>query len=213
MPTFSDPYTNPHLKRPNALQSLCDVLEHRAAEPQQCRIREQAFEEALQGMAGAVVLEVGCGTGAVARDISKMSNVANVVGVDPSPVFILKAKELAAGCSNISFREGIGTSLPVADDSVDLVVYWTVLIHVPPEEIPAMLLEAHRILKPGGRLLLADNDLAGWSCSTSKYDPLSSVLSWYVNENLALPWLARSFPQRLHSAGFTAGELGIHTVT
>ena len=47
---------------------------------------------------------------------------------------------------------------------IDVVVFWTVLIHVPTEEIHSMLLEAQRVLKPNGRIILADNDLAGWSC-------------------------------------------------
>ena len=118
MPHFPDPYTNPHLKPPNALKSLCDVLEMRAAEPMQEEIRIQTFRKAFGEVERAVVMEVGCGTGAVARSISRLPNVAKVTGIDPSPVFIERAKELGRGFPRLIFQEGLGTALPAEDASV-----------------------------------------------------------------------------------------------
>jgi SAM-dependent methyltransferase len=55
------------------------------------------------GFASAArVLEVGCGTGAVTRVLARRPEVAEAVGVDPSPVFVAKASELAARLGNIT---------------------------------------------------------------------------------------------------------------
>lgn len=212
MPAFPDPYTNPHLKPPGALKSLCDVLEMRAAEPMQEELRFNTFHELFSSVDAADVMEVGCGTGAVSRSVSMFPNVASVVGIDPSPIFIQRAKELGKNMKKIRFEEGLGTVLPADDTSLDVVIFWTVLIHVPIGEIGPMLAEARRVLKPGGRIVLADNDLAGWSCSNGPFDPLAAPLAWYVHEHIAEPALARSFPARLTAAGFAAGELCIRTI-
>jgi SAM-dependent methyltransferase len=49
----------------------------------------------------AKVLEIGCGTGAVTRFLAGLPDVSHAVGVDPSPVFIAKAKELAGSVQNL----------------------------------------------------------------------------------------------------------------
>ena len=210
-----DPYTNPHLKPPGALRPLCDVLEARAADHYQRLIRERVMAAALRGLSNAAVLEVGSGTGAVARALAQTAGVARVVGIDPSPTFVEHARELAAasGVRGVAFEEGSGGTLPRAwAGSFDVVVLWTVLIHVPPAEVPPILTEARCDLSPRGRIVLADNDLAGWSLATSAYDPLAPALEWYIREHVPTPWLPRAFPQRLCEAGFVPGELVIETV-
>jgi len=60
----------------------------------------------------AIVLDVGCGTGAVTRVLAEMRGVSEVVGVDPSPIFVEKARELGKGHPQLSFRTGDGRALP-----------------------------------------------------------------------------------------------------
>lgn len=53
---------------------------------------------------GGRVLEIGCGTGAIARVLAARPGVGEVVGVDPSPVFLDRARQLAAGLPGLSFQ-------------------------------------------------------------------------------------------------------------
>ena len=78
---------------------------------------------------GARVLEVGCGTGAVSRVLATWPGVGEMIGVDPSPVFVAKAQELAEGLSTVTFQEADGRSLPFADNAFDAMVFHTTLYH------------------------------------------------------------------------------------
>jgi SAM-dependent methyltransferase len=101
------------------VEKLAEVLEFRAADPQQIAMREEYLGR-VAFRADARVVEVGCGTGAVARAIAARSGVATVIGVDPSPVFIEKARALAADVANVSFLEGDARSLPFDDVSAPM---------------------------------------------------------------------------------------------
>jgi len=73
------------------------------------------------------VVEIGCGTGAISRALAARPGVGEVTGVDPSPVFLDRARELSAGTANLSFRQGDGRDLPLPGASFDLAVMHTVL--------------------------------------------------------------------------------------
>jgi ubiquinone/menaquinone biosynthesis C-methylase UbiE len=57
--------------------------------------------------------------------------VARVVGIDPSPALLAKARELAQGMESIEFEEGDGKALRFADGTLDVVILHTLLTHVP----------------------------------------------------------------------------------
>ena len=168
-----DPYTNIQKKRAGAVRPLCHVLEMRAAEPQQVEMRERVFSSALAGMRGATVVEVGCGTGAVLRSIASRPEVSRVIGFDPCATFIEEAEALSRGMPNCEWHVAPGSELPTGDASADLLIIWTVLIHVPRADRLPILAEARRVVRPGGRIVIADNDVAGWSCASGAHDPLS----------------------------------------
>lgn len=75
-------------------ERLADIIEARFADR-----RHQAmlhgYLSAIALPPGAAVLEIGCGTGAVTRTLAQWPGVGNATGVDPSPVFIARARELA----------------------------------------------------------------------------------------------------------------------
>ncbi len=110
-------------------ERLADILELRAADPQQRAI----VESYLAGLSfrRRRALEIGCGTGAVIRMVARRPEVAEAVGVDPSPVFIAKAAELASELGNVVFEQGDGRSLRFPPDDFDTVVVHTTLCHVP----------------------------------------------------------------------------------
>ena len=212
----ADPYNNIHKKPPGASKRLAPILEGRAAEPQQQAIRTQVFDAVLRSMpAGLTVVDIGCGTGAIARDLAQRPNISSVIGVDPAPFLVEEAQRLAAKDphrSKLSFRQGLGGELPLGTASAHVAIIWTVLCHVPTADIAQILKDTRRVLKPGGRVVVADNDLSGWSVAMGEHDPLSPPLAWFVRAYIQDPWLCKRFPSLLAAAGFSAGPLQLHTV-
>ena len=74
------------------------------------------------------------------------------------------------------------------------------------------MMACKRLLKPGGRLVVADNDLSGWSCAIGKHDPLSVPLAWFVEAYIQDPYLVHKLPSKLHSIGLAPRGLQLHTV-
>lgn len=99
-----------------------------------------------------VVGDLGCGTGAAAAALAP--HVGRVVGVDASEEMLGAARARSSALRNIEWRVGTLEALPLDDASLDAAVLMLVLHHVPSPA--AALTEAHRALKPGGRLLIVD---------------------------------------------------------
>lgn len=102
---------------------------------------------------------VDCGSGAGADSLIAAQLVApggRVIGVDMTPEMLSKARRnaLEAGVTNVEFREGYLESLPVPDAWADVIISNGVVNLVPDKE--AALLEMFRVLKPGGRIQIAD---------------------------------------------------------
>jgi len=102
---------------------------------------------------------VDCGSGAGTDSLIAAHMVSpngHVIGVDMTPEMLSKARRNAfeSGITNVEFREGYLESLPIADAWADVVISNGVLNLVPDKD--AALREMYRVLKPGGRLQLAD---------------------------------------------------------
>jgi ubiquinone/menaquinone biosynthesis C-methylase UbiE len=85
--------------------------------------------------------------------------VRRAVGFDLSPGMIAQARELAnaSGLGNVEFREGdVSGPLPFEDEAFTAVVCTTAFHHFPRPQ--ATLAELHRVLAPGGRVVIADGN-------------------------------------------------------
>lgn len=103
---------------------------------------------------GLRVLDVACGTGVIARlAAEKVGPTGSVTGVDISPdmIEVAKATPWPAGVP-VEWRVGDATSLPLADGTHDVVMCQMGLMFM--ENKPASLTEMHRVLAPGGRLVV-----------------------------------------------------------
>jgi ubiquinone/menaquinone biosynthesis C-methylase UbiE len=107
---------------------------------------------------GESLLDVGCGTGGVTIPAKqRLGSSGTVAGIDPSPEMIAVARQKAHRKGlEIDFRMGVIETLPFPDASFDVVTASLMLHHLPkPLQIKG-LAEIFRVLKPGGRLLIAD---------------------------------------------------------
>lgn len=200
---YADPYRHMGSSRPGALPhlKLAALLDERSADPRHKAMRTTAVTRALASMKSARVVEVGCGTGTMCREMASREQVRSVVGVDPCATFLDEARRRAADGPKETYVCASGTSLPLPDASADLVVCWTVLMHLDPLDVMPLLWEARRILVPGGRILLADNDMANWRLDDAAYDPLQAPLQFYVDSFVSDAKLSRTFPELLRSIG------------
>jgi ubiquinone/menaquinone biosynthesis C-methylase UbiE len=189
---------------------LADVLELRADDQRQREMLESYLSE-LDLPEKTRVLEVGCGTGPVCRTLAKIPNVETVIGIDPSRVFVEKAREISKDVPGLTFRMGDGKSLDFDDKSFDLVVFHTSLCHIPTPE--KALQEAHRILRPGGWLAVFDGDYVTTSVAIDDSDPLQVPVDLWIRNFVENPWLSRRLPTFLRSIGFMLESYRSHGYT
>lgn len=100
---------------------------------------------------GQRVLDVACGTGVLGREVaSRVGSAGGVTGIDPNPGMVAVAKRIAPA---VEWREGVAESLPFPDRTFDAVVSQFGLMFFTNRR--QALREMLRVLKPGGRLVVA----------------------------------------------------------
>jgi arsenite methyltransferase len=106
---------------------------------------------------GQVVLDLGCGAGTDVLIAAQMTGASGrVIGVDMTPAMLEQPRACAVqmGLQNVELHESLIESLPIEHTSVDVVISNGVIDLVPDKE--AVFDEIDRVLRPGGRLQIAD---------------------------------------------------------
>jgi arsenite methyltransferase len=191
----------------DVLDAIADSMNIRASELAMQAICARYMAQ-IELPARARVLEVGCGNGAATRLIMQHVGPAELIGIDPSPVFIDMAREAFAGEPRASFVIGEAAATGQADAAFDLVIANTVYSHlIDPEEA---LAEARRVLKPGGQLVIFDADFATLTVALFDGDPLQSAADAFLRKVVHAPYVMRRLPALVATAGFSLQSVEPH---
>lgn len=123
----------------------------------QARMLADALGPAGPDRPAATVLDVGCGDGSAAATAARVLNGHRIVGVDWSQDALRRA---APRLSQVVRGELTGGGLPFASGSADAVLFSEVVEHLVDPD--SALDELHRVLRPGGHLMLSTPNLAAW---------------------------------------------------
>jgi SAM-dependent methyltransferase len=123
---------------------------------------DMSMLERLVAPAGKDVVDVGCGGGALVRELAAAG--ARPIGIEISEEQLASARARDEGevkgeggpAARGRYLVGRAEALPLDDASVDLVVFMRSLHHVPPEHLDAGLREARRVLRPDGAVYVAE---------------------------------------------------------
>lgn len=213
VPGGLDRWSDPAALAADPARSQILQLETRAKTPDEITIRA-AYLDLLGIRPGDVVLDVGCGSGVVARELAKrVGPRGRTVGVDPSPVFLEVGRELAeqtGPSGSLELRLGDARSLPCADGEFDAVVAATVLTHIPDGEraIPEMA----RVTKPGGRVGVFDRDLDSLIIGHPDRTLTQRIILAFADHGAANAKLTRRLPDLLGAAGLEQVQLRAFTM-
>jgi arsenite methyltransferase len=147
---------------------------------------------------GETVLDLGSGAGIdVFLAAHKVGKPGRAIGVDMTEDMVARGQQLARehGFGNVEFRQGDIEHLPVDSASVDVIIS-NCVINLTPDKL-ASFTEIHRVLKPGGRMLISDLVTAG----DLPADVRASAVAWA--ECLAGALEKEAYLETIRQAGFS----------
>lgn len=105
----------------------------------------------------AVIADIGCGTGVFLEIVQKKYSNNHLIGIDPDKQALTIAENrLKRQCLKAELIQAFAESLPLPDNSIDICFSTLALHHMPEETKRKALEEMHRILKPNGKVVIAD---------------------------------------------------------
>jgi ubiquinone/menaquinone biosynthesis C-methylase UbiE len=177
-------------------------LEARGRTPAQARLRRRFLKFVPVG-SGDRVLEVGCGTGVVVRDlVALVGRRGEVVGVDRSRLLLDRARRLCrepGSRARVALRVANGAQLPFAANRFDAALAITVILHV--ADPLRVVQEMARVTRPGGRVGLQDQDFGVVAVTHPDRELTDRIMDGVAAHVYAEPHSGRRLPGLLRRAG------------
>jgi len=187
-----------------AIQRVVDRLEYRGKYAPFVQMRE-AYLERLNLASTPTVLDLGCGTGVVARAIAaRPSFQGHVVGIDFSSALLGAAERFAQAegvGSRLTFRVGDAQKLEEDDAAYDVVIAHTVVSHVP--DPVAVIAEAARVVRPGGSVAVFDGDYASLAYATGDRALDTELVQAILSTVVANAYVMRALPALVRRVGLS----------
>ena len=143
---------------------------------------------------GDVVIDVGCGPGAAARNAARVG--AAVTGIDPAPVMLQTARRLSFRTSGVRYLEGAAEALPLPDEMAS--VLWSIAsVHHWPD-VDGGLQEAHRVLGRGGRLVAIERRVRPGAHGLASHGWTDEQAAAFADRCLANGFLAPHIERQTH---------------
>ncbi len=181
------------------LIAFVDTLERL---PRALETRERSYQ-LLNGQPGETAVDVGCGTGRAVAELSARG--IHAIGVDISQQMITSArKRFPDG----DFRLAAARSLPFADHEVHL--YRAERVYQYLADPTEALLEARRVLAPGGRIVLLDPDGDMWALDADNQE-MTRALMRAISDTIVNRWGARRYRNLLLETGFVDVTIEVRT--
>jgi SAM-dependent methyltransferase len=193
------------------LHRFVDRLEFRGRDPTFVGYR-RTYVEKMAFAPNAVVLDLGSGTGVVARALAAGSGFSGrVIGIEQSPVFVDVARRLAdeeGVGGRVEFRVGDVHTLDIPDATMDAVIAHTTISHV--GDPLAVLKEAARVLRSGGAFAAFDGDYASWTFGYSDHAIAKAMEEAVLAVVVSKPRVMRDMPRLLRDAGLRLVDVDAH---
>ncbi|WP_434587294.1 class I SAM-dependent methyltransferase [Streptomyces sp. A5-4] len=142
----------------------------------------RVFAEAVSADGGGPVADLGCGPGHITAHLGELELAA--FGVDVSPAMVELARQAYPG---LRFDVGSMATLNIADGVLGGALSRWSIIHTPPQELPVILAEFHRVLAPGGHLLICFSASEDPSHPTQAFDhTVAPAYRWWPDHLAAL---------------------------
>jgi len=204
------PHPDPwrHADGQTNVDEMARSLEARGRTPAQARLRRR-FLRFVPVRSGERVLEVGCGTGVVVRDLAALvGRRGEVVGIDASRRLLERARALCRDHgrgARVTLRVADGASLPFAAGRFDAALAITVILHV--ADPLRVVNEMARVTRPGGRVGLQDQDFGVVAVTHPDRLLTERILRGVAERVYEEPHSGRRLPGLLRAAGLTEVRL------
>jgi 2-polyprenyl-3-methyl-5-hydroxy-6-metoxy-1,4-benzoquinol methylase len=197
-------WSNPDLLAPQEARNMALFLEARGHAPDQQQLYT-AIVTALDPQAGARVLDLGCGTGIIARHLAgRVGTAGVVVGVDLSETMLDVARQ-HANHPALRFEHGDATALTYADNYFDHALAARLLMHAPDPH--AVLREVRRVVRVGGRLALLERDWGTFVVDHSDRELTRRILDWRCDHIDGNNWMGRQLERLCTQSGWRVHDM------